>query len=107
WPRLFASVAYQADIHSFPSSSGEVRHHVLAEEMAYASKPVGRPLDGAREFKDTDATVCVTFAQHKPGDPALSVVSCVCDVDQATRGFEWVVYVGTSALGHLGCGVDT
>src|SRR5262249_17493871 len=91
----------------FPSSSREVRHHGLAEGMANASKAVGRPLDSAREFEDTDATVCVTFAQHKPGDSAPGIVSGVFDVDQAARSFECIVYVGTAALGHFGCCVDT
>jgi hypothetical protein len=75
--------------------------------MADASKAVGRPLDSAREFEDTGATVCVTFPQHKPGDPALGIVSGVFDVDQATRCFECIVHVGTAALGHFGCCVDT
>src|SRR5215831_915430 len=86
-------------------SSREVHHHMLAEEMTDASKAVGRPLDCARKLKDADTTVCASLAQHKGGDAALGIVSRVLDVDQPTRSFECVIYIGASTLGHFGCGV--
>src|SRR5215468_8829121 len=75
--------------------------------MADASKAVGRPLDCAGKLEDADATVCVAFAQHKPGDATLGGVGRVFDVDQTTRGFECVIHVGTTTCSHFGCCVDT